>query len=617
MPVLQLPHSNPKTVPMGCGPCAVSRRCIKKGTGGRGSDMDNIKFGKFIRESRREKGLTQKQLAEMLHVSDKAVSKWENGVGFPDIKLLEPLADCLDVSILELMQSEKLPQKQIGKEEAEQIVSDTISRSEQLEKRRVQMWRVKILLGACICGILYLIWIGCGYLLGQKNGETTAIWYENPVAFYVWVGLLVILCGASAIWLLWKNEQISDVKIGRHRIKSILTILMDILVVLVLHTYMSNIVNNREQLLKLPDAIPVTGYVSTLDGTRSAGIFIGEEIVERISESDYVDEVKMSVRLKCSLQKIAYRDWDHLNLYVFGANRIGAVRGLEPSEVTWNAGEDASVLEGEEPKCIVSQKLFEKNGWRLGEKITLCQYYYHEREDIMGDLLADPLKDTEYEIAGYADLSPSALHMDSGLDGFLPDILVPIKAVRNDYADAGIPFEADTLSFRVSDALMLNEFKQDMKELGLKSIAPMTSDNSLTGTALVLNDSAFINAASQLRRAIDTVTAFFPFLLTLIVCVGYLVTLLLLQSRKKEMALLRSIGLNRRKCFRVFFTEQLILVVTGVTAGSMLSVLLQGNYGGSSVLTGCLVAFCYMLGNSLALYKLLKVSVMEALFRTD
>lgn len=55
--------------------------------------MDNIKFGKFIKEVRREKDMIQKQLAGILHVSDKAVSKWENGIGFPDIKLLEPLAE--------------------------------------------------------------------------------------------------------------------------------------------------------------------------------------------------------------------------------------------------------------------------------------------------------------------------------------------------------------------------------------------------------------------------------------------------------------------------------------------------------------------------------------------
>ena len=108
-----------------------------------------------------------------------------------------------------------------------------------------------------------------------------------------------------------------------------------------------------------------------------------------------------------------------------------------------------------------------------------------------------------------------------------------------------------------------------------------------------------------------------PFLLALIACVGYLVTLLLLQSRKNEMALLRSMGLGRWKCFRIFFTEQLILVLTGIVAGSVFSVLLQGNYGWDSVLTGCLVGSCYMLGNSLALWKLMKVSVMEALFQAE
>lgn len=61
--------------------------------------MDNQKLGIFITELRKEKGLTQAQLAQKLNVTDKAVSKWERGVGFPDIKLLEPLADVLDISL--------------------------------------------------------------------------------------------------------------------------------------------------------------------------------------------------------------------------------------------------------------------------------------------------------------------------------------------------------------------------------------------------------------------------------------------------------------------------------------------------------------------------------------
>lgn len=63
--------------------------------------MDNKKFGAFIAAQRKEKGLTQKELADKLCVTDKAVSKWERGLGFPDIKLIEPLSEALDVSILE------------------------------------------------------------------------------------------------------------------------------------------------------------------------------------------------------------------------------------------------------------------------------------------------------------------------------------------------------------------------------------------------------------------------------------------------------------------------------------------------------------------------------------
>ena len=54
--------------------------------------MDNAKTGTFIKELRKEKHLTQKELADLLHVTDRAVSKWERGLCAPDISLLEPLA---------------------------------------------------------------------------------------------------------------------------------------------------------------------------------------------------------------------------------------------------------------------------------------------------------------------------------------------------------------------------------------------------------------------------------------------------------------------------------------------------------------------------------------------
>ena len=65
--------------------------------------MDCGKIGRFIYTLRREKGLTQKQLAQQLYLSDKTISKWETGKGYPDISLLEPIAKIFEISITELL----------------------------------------------------------------------------------------------------------------------------------------------------------------------------------------------------------------------------------------------------------------------------------------------------------------------------------------------------------------------------------------------------------------------------------------------------------------------------------------------------------------------------------
>lgn len=69
--------------------------------------MDREKTGALIAAARKARGLTQKELAERLHISDRAVSKWERGAGFPDVSLLEPLADALGLSVLDLLRGEE------------------------------------------------------------------------------------------------------------------------------------------------------------------------------------------------------------------------------------------------------------------------------------------------------------------------------------------------------------------------------------------------------------------------------------------------------------------------------------------------------------------------------
>ena len=71
-------------------------------------EIDKVKFGEFISELRKEKGITQKELAGRLYISDKAVSKWETGHSVPDITLLTPLAEQLGVTVTELLECRRI-----------------------------------------------------------------------------------------------------------------------------------------------------------------------------------------------------------------------------------------------------------------------------------------------------------------------------------------------------------------------------------------------------------------------------------------------------------------------------------------------------------------------------
>ncbi len=70
--------------------------------------MNTEKIGRFIAKKRKEKNLTQKELALKLNITDRAVSKWERGMGCPDISLLEELSKILDISIIELLNGEEV-----------------------------------------------------------------------------------------------------------------------------------------------------------------------------------------------------------------------------------------------------------------------------------------------------------------------------------------------------------------------------------------------------------------------------------------------------------------------------------------------------------------------------
>ncbi len=120
--------------------------------------MNAQTFGGFIAVTRKELGLTQAQLAEKIHVTDKAVSRWERGLGFPDIQLLEPLSAALDVTLVELMQSQRIPQ--VTAEQASSAVADTVEIAKLQEQKQRRRRRILLLaVTASLLSALVLWWL--------------------------------------------------------------------------------------------------------------------------------------------------------------------------------------------------------------------------------------------------------------------------------------------------------------------------------------------------------------------------------------------------------------------------------------------------------------------------
>ena len=108
--------------------------------------MNQEKFASFITQRRKQLNLTQKDIAEKLHVSISAVSKYERGLSYPDITLLEPLSQILEVTIVDLLKGE-ISHNDLSSLEASDLFLELIS------KQRLKEYRRKILLS----DILYII----------------------------------------------------------------------------------------------------------------------------------------------------------------------------------------------------------------------------------------------------------------------------------------------------------------------------------------------------------------------------------------------------------------------------------------------------------------------------
>jgi transcriptional regulator with XRE-family HTH domain len=134
--------------------------------------MDQLKIGKFIAMLRRQAGLTQQSLGEKIGVTNKTISRWENGNYMPDIEMLQLLSKEFNVSINELLAGEKIPDEEFRQKADENIIAVSKESAFSFEERKTyfkKKWRKEHISLFVILGLILLLVAVIPIMLGKPQ----------------------------------------------------------------------------------------------------------------------------------------------------------------------------------------------------------------------------------------------------------------------------------------------------------------------------------------------------------------------------------------------------------------------------------------------------------------
>lgn len=405
--------------------------------------------------------------------------------------------------------------------------------------------------------------------------------------------------------------------IFRYKTKSVITLAVSVALSIFLLLFACNLTSSQQRLDGLDEEMPVDLYVTSVSGNKNKNLTIDTDIIDKINTTGMVEPIRYTGRMLYLSQK--YIDEmltpygipvessvnpsnSHMVLFHSDDALLKEQNGAD--EIKYMEGYDSSMFGLDEDIVLIKKSLFEELGIKLGEEYDIRLFNLQYRGVASGRMSGgmDYFKiysagEKRIKVVGtYETYEDAAEAKRAEIDMFMP------YASMYRYAEEARVNPWPTMAwFRVKEPRQLNLLKEKLAELEIPQADKKKTSSGVFGTTVALTDSVYIGTAEPLQRNLSLMKTVYPLVLVGVVLISFLASYLLMQSRKKELAIMRSLGISKKGVYVRLICESMVLALLGVVIGCCLVLLMGVGELGEVLLPAGLYVLAYFLGTSAAI----------------
>ncbi|MBR6472763.1 MAG: hypothetical protein IKS99_03405 [Firmicutes bacterium] len=398
--------------------------------------------------------------------------------------------------------------------------------------------------------------------------------------------------------------------------------------------------NWQNELDEALDNARIDGIVVSLDGRHYSDLFLTVEAVKSLVDIEGIEDISVSggyhYWLPEEVPAFSTGDTGQWRRYewigsqpeIVPLNSLAAAKEFYYSDpsITWLEGWDESMLAETDVKPMIlrfpvkadpniipivcSTDFLESHDMVLGDTLSIMSRYEVFGKQLMeiplivqavGSYVKQEDKEQIY--------APLSLHLPQAMlfGGDMPDYIT-----ESDVFELSNKLSLRTCRFHLASARELDAVRERLEDLGFSAVGQVSSIR----TTLLLRDAAFLKFKQSMERNITMGRVMTTMISLLIVLLGFIISWLMTFSRRREFALMRGFGVNKRRVFASFFLEQAILSFIGCLIGCMALIKLYAG-GATQPLTVAAFILCYLLGTAVSIMMIGKTDLMELLTVRD